>query len=156
MDEPIQNTYVFNIGTTFIPIYYTKWTSDIYPYDSSYQPITNVTIVTGATAYDRSDISTYILLFHESIYSGKKLVHRLLNPNQLRHNKVDFFYNPYDNDRDMSIEMTEGVVISLRFEWTKLSFHTKVTTNNDFSECKRLDMTSDSPWESSEVSLAKT
>ena len=42
----------------------------------------NVPIVTGATAYDDPITGeTFILLFHESLYYGKKLDHSLINPN---------------------------------------------------------------------------
>ena len=62
MDKLIQKAYGFNetykkadvccIGTNSIQISYTKRIPDIYPYESLYQPITNVTIVTGDTEYD--------------------------------------------------------------------------------------------------------
>ena len=57
----------------------------MYAYDKSYKPMTNIPIVTGATAYDDpSTGKTYILLFNESLYYGKKMDHSLFNPNQLR------------------------------------------------------------------------
>lgn len=36
----------------FIPINITNRTADVYPYDESYTPMTNVPIILGATAYD--------------------------------------------------------------------------------------------------------
>ena len=52
----------------------TSRTADVYPYDQSYEPIANVPIVSGATAWtDPKDKTTYILVFHESLYYGNKL-----------------------------------------------------------------------------------
>ena len=48
------------LGSGFIPIAFTNRTADVYPYDSSYHPVTNVPIVSGATAYDHSDGNTFI------------------------------------------------------------------------------------------------
>ena len=65
---------------------YTRRTADVYPYDDSYEPITNVPIVTAATAWTDNDTKeTYILIFHECLYYGLKLKHTLINPNQIRH-----------------------------------------------------------------------
>ncbi len=67
------------LGSSFLPIAFTNRTADVYPYDSSYQPVTNVPIVSGATAYDHPDGNTYILVFHEALYYGSKLSHSLIN-----------------------------------------------------------------------------
>ena len=66
------NVDTFFLGAKFIPIAFTNRISSVYPCDTSYYPITNVTIVFGATAYDHDDGNTYILIFHESPYYGKK------------------------------------------------------------------------------------
>ena len=102
-NEADTNTDTCCLGTNFIPIGITNRTADVYPYDSNYAPMQNVPIVSGATAYDDPDGTTYILVFHESLYDGKTLGHSLINPNQLRHNGVDFWDNPYDNERDLCI-----------------------------------------------------
>jgi hypothetical protein len=136
--EPAANTSAINesdtnadtccLGKNFIPIGITNRTADVYPYDSAYAPITNVPIVSGATAYDHPDGSTYILVFHESLYYGAKLDHSLMNPNQIRHNGVDFWDNPYDEYHDLSISHPNCPDIPLRLHGTKLSFKTRVPT----------------------------
>ena len=67
------------LGKNFIIWKYNRREVDVYAYDKSYKPITNVPIVTEATAYDnpRSG-NTYILLFNESLYYRKKMDHSLL------------------------------------------------------------------------------
>ena len=87
--------------------------------------MTNVPIVSGATAYDDPNGETYILIFHESLYYGTKLEHSLINPNQIRHNDVDFWDNPYDSCHDLCIHTNDGLVIPLTYEGTKIVFHTR-------------------------------
>ena len=134
---------------------FTNRTADVYPYDSDYAPALNVPIVSSATAYDHSDGQTYILIFHESLYYGRKFSHSLINPNQVRHNGVDFWDNPYDRDHDLSIKPNEGPIIPLRYNRTKLNFHTRVPTNEELSTCQHIEMTSPAPWEPASVQLGE-
>ena len=52
------------LGTNFIPIAYINRTADVYPYGDAYEPLENVPIVSGDTAYDHPSSNTYILIFH--------------------------------------------------------------------------------------------
>ena len=98
--EPSPNTYGMNevdtnadtccLGTNFIPLYYTNRSADVYPYHDAYEPLENVPIVSGATAVDHEDGSTYIIVINEALYYGKKMQHSLINPNQIRHYGLDF------------------------------------------------------------------
>ena len=104
MPEPEPNTYADNkvdtnadtccLGQNFVPLAYTNRSADVYPYNDAYDPIENVPKVSTATAYNHEDGNTYILVFHESLYYGKKMRHSLINPNQVRFNGLDFFDNP--------------------------------------------------------------
>ena len=143
------------LGSGFIPIAFTNRTADVYPYDSSYHPVTNVPIVSGATAYDHSDGNTYVMVFHEALYYGKKLSHSLMNPNQLRHNGLDFWDNPYDDMHDLSIVTLDDTIIPMKYNGTKLSFCTRVPTQDELSNCSHMEMTSDSAWEPSNVMLGE-
>ena len=97
LDEPQANTIGLNecdtnadtccLGQNFIILQFSTpmRTAYVYAYIQSYQPVENVPIVTGATAYDDPVTGqTYILIFHESLYYGTKLDHSLINPNELR------------------------------------------------------------------------
>ena len=88
VSQPLTNTVGINecdtdadtccLGTNFIIWKYTRRQADVYAYDKSYKPMTNVPIVTGATAYDDPVTGkTYILLFNESLYYGEKMDHSL-------------------------------------------------------------------------------
>ena len=73
------------LGENFIVYKYTRRTANVYAFDKSYAPTTDVPIVTGATAYDDSiSKKTFILLFNESLYYGNYMDHSLFNTNQLR------------------------------------------------------------------------
>ena len=52
------------LGYNFIIMSYTSRTADVYPYDESYTPITNVPIVSGATTYHHPNGNSYILIIH--------------------------------------------------------------------------------------------
>ena len=93
--EPTVNTLAMNecdtnadtscLGKNFIVLQFTNRTADVYAYDKTIEPKEGIPIVTGATAYDKEDGNTYILVFHESLYYGNELDHSLINPNQVRH-----------------------------------------------------------------------
>ena len=56
----------------------------MYSYDTSCEPMCNVSIVTGKSRYtDRDTGRFFIIVINEALYYGKKLGHSLVNPNQL-------------------------------------------------------------------------
>lgn len=143
------------LGTNFIVLSYTSRTADVYPYDKSYQPITNVPIVSGATAYD--DIktgTTYVLVINEGLYYGPKLGHSLINPNQIRQNGIHFWDNPYDTSHDLSIE-TDIVTVPLYTKGTKVYFKTRTPTKHELERCLRVHLTSTHFWEPTELMLGE-
>ena len=77
----------------------------MYPYNDSYEPIKDVPIDTGASAFTDANRVTFILIIHEALYYGDKLDHSLLNPNQLRHNNIKYSNNPYDNEKPLGIDI---------------------------------------------------
>ena len=156
MNEADSNADTCCLGANFIPIRMTNRTADVYPYDTSYEPLLNVPIVSGATAWTcPSTRVTYILVLNESLYYGTKLDHTLLNPNQIRHNGVDFWDNPYDKERALSIQVDRGPTISLEFVGIKLQFESKVPTNEELNNCEHIEITSSVLWEPSEVTLGQ-
>ena len=87
------------LGANFAVLSMTHRSAYVFPYDKSYNPIQNVPIVTGATAWDDpTSGETFILVFHEALYYGAKLPHSLINPNQICHQGNGYWDNPYDKD----------------------------------------------------------
>ena len=144
------------LGTNFKVLSYTNKTADVYPYDSTYKPIANVPIVTGATAYtDPESGKTYILVFNESLYYGTRLPHSLFNPNQIRQNGIDLWDNPYDKSHELSIDITDDLTVQLKMHGTKLVFQSRVPTVEELDTCPHIQMTSDRDWEPTSVQLGK-
>ena len=82
-NEADSNADTCYLGTNFIPIAYTNHSDYIYPYSDSYEPLENFPIFNKATAYDHPSGSTYIFIFHESLYYCKQMKHSLINPNHI-------------------------------------------------------------------------
>lgn len=155
INESDSNADTCCLGSNFIILRYTQRTADVYPYDSSYTPMTNVPIVTGATAWtDPYDNKTYILVFNESLYYGTKLDHSLLNPNQIRHNGIDLWDNPFDTSKNIEIDIDRGPVIPMTFRGTKLTFTSRAPTDQELSSCEHIELTSVNQWDPVNVHLA--
>ena len=128
----------------------------MYPYDSTYEPIANIPIVTGATAYTDPDTGqTYILVFNESLYYGTRLPHSLFNQNQIRQSGIDLWENPYDKSHELSIDVSDELIVPLRMQGTKLVFESRVPTPEELSTCLLIQMTSSRVWEPASVQLGK-
>ena len=141
------------LSQNFIPLHYTNRTADVYPYNDSYAPIENVPIVSGATAVDHPNGNTYILVFHEALYYGKKMRHSLINPNQVRHSGLDFYDNPARDD-ELFVELDDGLNLPLRYKGTKCVFSSRVPTHAELSSCVHYEMTSRDEWDPKSVDLS--
>ena len=73
-------------GANCCIMHYTSRECDVSPYRDDYESIKNVPIVQAATAYQSQYTGqVYILIFNEALYMGDSIKHTLINPNQLRH-----------------------------------------------------------------------
>lgn len=162
--EPMPNTVAANeadtnadtccLGTNFIVLHYTNRVADVYAYDKSIEPIHNVPIVSGATAYDcPTTRTTYILVFNEALYYGQQLDHTLLNPNQLRAYGLGFWDNPYDTERPLAIEVNRELSIPLQTKGTKVQFQSRVPTKDELQHCQHVHVTSRNEWNPSQLEM---
>lgn len=119
------------LGRNFVVLNPTYRIAVVYAYDASIQPIENVPIVTGATAYDDPvTATTSILVFHESLYYGESLDHSLINPNLVRSYGIPFWDNPFDTSRTLSIDVDDTLHIPLHTTFgTKIAFRTRVPSD---------------------------
>jgi hypothetical protein len=141
-------------GSNFIALSLTRRTADVYPYNSSYEPLLNVPIASAATAYDDPDTGqTYILVLNECLYYGTKLKHSLINPNQLRSSGTPVWDNIFDPNHDISIECEENLTIPLKMEGTKTLFISRSPTDQELNECPHIHITSTNEWNPSSVKL---
>lgn len=119
--------------------------------------MTNVPIVTGATAYDDPITGqTIILVFNESLYYGTKLDHSLINPNQIRSYGIDMWDNPYDQDHPMAMHVSDMIIIPLQTYGTKIYFNSRSPTDDELSTLDHYPVTSARPWNPESVSLLQT
>ena len=155
-NESDSNADTCCLGTNFVILSMTHRTADVYPYDSSYAPMVNVPIVSGATAYDCSITNqTYILVFNEALFYGSKLDHSLINPNQLRSYGVHFWDNPYDENHQLSIDTPCGLFMPLMSKGTKIYFNSRVPTRYELENCAHIDMTSKTEWNPHSMTLGE-
>ena len=106
----------------------------------------NVPIVSGATSYTDENGVTYILILHKALFYGERLNHSLLNPNQIRHNGIDFWDNPYDRSNQLSIDVPDTLTIPLHLDGTKVTFESRTPTAEELRDCVHIDLTSETPW----------
>ena len=117
----------------------------MYPYNDAYDPIENVPIVSGATAYDHPHGGEYILVFHKLLYYGTKMQHSLISSNQVRFHGINFLDNPV-RDEELYIEVDDEKSIPLQFKGTKCVFKSRVPTSCELKSCKHYDMTNAEKW----------
>ena len=130
------------LGANFIVHSHTNRTAEVYSYDKNVAPKI-IPIVTGATCYNNIDSGeTVILLFHESLFYGKKLDHTLINPNQIRHYGIPTWDNPFDYERNLGIEVDNDLFILFQTKGTKIYFETRTPTLYELENCQKVDMTS--------------
>ena len=102
--------------------------------------------MSGATTYHHPNGESYIIIINEALYYGSKLDHLLINPNQVRHNCVGFWDNPYDHRQELYIEVYDkGVTLPIQFNGTKLIFESSVPTEEELNTLPHLVLTSSNP-----------
>ena len=73
------------LGANCIILSHTGQSCEVMPYSDTYDAITDVPVVTGATLWTSPhDGDEFILIFNEALWMGDTLQHTLVNPNQLR------------------------------------------------------------------------
>ena len=156
MNEADSNADTCCLGINFVVLSYTNRTADVYPYDTTYEPMKDIPIVSGATTFHHPNGESFILVVNEALYYGPRLDHSLLNPNQIRYNGVGFWDNPYDQDHPLGIEIYDmDMEIPMVYNGTKLVFKTSTPTEYELNVLPRVVLTSDSPWNPHEVQLGK-
>ena len=132
-------------------------TANVYAYDTPIKHLEGFPIVSGSTAYDDLGTNTtYILVVNEDLYYGNKLEHSLINPNQVRAYGIDFWDNPFDRQRGLTIALNDEVKIPMQEMGTNILYKTRVPTELEIWTCKYTTMTSPQKWETSQVNMSET
>ena len=142
-------------GPNFKILEFTGEQCNVSPYTSDYEPITNVSVVNAATAFtDDSTGETVILRFNQVLWYGNRMKMSLINPNQLRHYGITVADDPTDKTRAFGISTEGGVHIPFRMDGTTVYFETRVPTLHELDNCKIVQVTDETLWEPSSVSIA--
>ena len=135
-------------GSNCVILHYTGKECDVTPYRDDYQPVSNIPIVTAATAWQSSTTGqTYILIFNEALWMGESMDSTLINPNQLRHYGTFVQDNPMsdlplsiiteDSEFSMDLTMAGTIVYADTFTPSELELQT----------CPHITLTSPTPWD---------
>lgn len=134
------------LGSNFVVMNYTRCTADVFTYDPTYVPIQNVPIVSSATAYDDPDTGvTWLLIINEALLYGDKLDHALINPNQILFHQIDYWDNPFDRKRPLSMEIPGVLTVPLHLKGTKVQLVTRSPTKSELNSIpleQRIELTS--------------
>ena len=72
---------------------YTNTSCDVYGFSGT-SKLSDGLIISGATAWNDENGTTFILVVHHTLWMGSKLKHSLLNPYQIRFNGVRVMDDP--------------------------------------------------------------
>jgi hypothetical protein len=143
------------LGSNFTLLSYTGRECDVSPYNASHEPERNVPIVSAGTSYTcQTSGTTYILVIHEALWFGDKLLHSLLNPNQLRFAGVTVQDNPFDRQHHIAIDHPD-LHIPLSITGTTIFLESSTPTQNELdTTCPHIHLTLDTDWNPQTVQLA--
>jgi hypothetical protein len=139
-------------GSNFIMCEFDGTTCEVSPFTDEYQLMTDVPIVSAATAWtDDESGETVILWFNQILWYGNKLDHSLINPNQLRHNGVSVCDDITDRNRRFGIDIHGDLFIPFEMKGTVISFESRVPTKWELQNCRIVTVTSDEVWDPTKV-----
>ena len=101
------HAYTAVAGRNCTAMHYTERSCDVAPFSDTYEPMTNIPIITAATGFTSTTRRQYILVFNGALYI-KDMDHTLIIPNQLRHFDTEVQDNPYHATDPMIITSPNG------------------------------------------------
>ena len=143
-------------GSNCTVLHFTGKECDVSPYCDDYDAITNVPIVTAATAWQSpSTGQTYILVFNEALWMGDTMDTSLVNPNQLRHFGVHVQDNP--SSTSPLFIMTEDLEFSMNLSMAGTIVYTDTHTpsSHELATCPHVQLTSPMPWDPINVTFPR-
>ena len=117
----------------------------VHPFNDSYKPMENISIINGVTAVDTSNGETYILELNHAMDFTRTMTNSLLCPNQARHNNVIINNIPrcYDSKSEFHICFPDSdVKLPLERYGPTACLNTRYPTNFELENCQYLQLTS--------------
>ena len=139
------NTIV--LGANCVVLSHTGQTCEVMPYSDTYNAITDVPVVTGATLWTSPhDGDEYILIFNEALWMGDTLQHMLVNPNQLRAYSTTVQDNPFASS-PLIFDPPNGPVIPLTTMGTIIYCTTRDPSDQELSSLPHITLSSSATWD---------
>ena len=143
-------------GSNCIILNYTGKECDVSPYRDDYNAITNVPIVTAATAWQSPHTGQcYILVFNEAIWMGDHMDHSLINPNQLRHHGVRVQDDPTSEYPLSLVTEDNEFCMELAMEGTIVYADTHAPSDDDLRKYPHIELSSPHSWDPKRVKFPK-
>ena len=135
------------LGANCVILSHTGQSCEVMPYSDTYDAITNVPVVTGATLWTSPhDGDEYILIFNESLWMGNTLQHTLVNPNQLRAYGTTIQDNPFASS-PLKCEPPTGPTIPLTTMGTIIYCNTRAPSDHELSTLPHIPLSSSVTWD---------
>ena len=135
------------LGANTIILSHTGQSCEVLPYSDTYDSITDVPVVTGATLWTSPhDGDEFILIFNEALWMGDTLQHTLINPNQLRAYGTIVQDNPFAST-SLKIEPINGPTIPLATMGTIIYCDSRAPNDRELSSLPHIHLSSSATWD---------
>ena len=119
------------LGANCIILSHTGQSCEVMPYSDTYDAITDIPVVTGATLWTSPhDGDEFLLIFNEALWMGDTLQHTLVNPNQLRAYGTTVQDNPFSST-PLKFEPPTGPTIPLTTTGTIIYCNTRAPSDRE-------------------------
>ena len=146
-------TPALQVQTVYI-LEYTTQTANVSAFSDIYEELSDVPIVTAATAYDDPITgTTTILIIGQALFLGEKVSNTLLCPNQLRQNgiivdDVPTHLAPVGRPSTHAIHVPdEGTIIPLKLRGVISHFNSRTPTQQEIDTCRWITITNEHNWD---------
>jgi len=141
-------------GANCIVLEESSQTVNVSAFSDLHALLTNILIVTAATAYDDEVTgTTYILILGQAIFFGDRMKNSLICPNQLRANGLIVedcpkHLAPSDKPSSHSIQAPEdNITIPLSMKGVTSYFTTRTPTISEVETCQWVHLTNEYDWD---------
>ena len=135
------------LGANCIILSHTWQSCEVIPYSDTYDVITDVTVVTGATLWTSPhDGDEFILILNEALWMGDTLQDTLVNPNQLRAYGAAVKDNPFAPS-PLKFEPPTGLTIPLTTMGTIIYCNTRAPNDHELSTLLHIHLSSSAAWD---------
>ena len=135
------------LGANCIILSHTGQSCKVMPYSDTYDAITHVSVVTGATLWTSlHDSDEFILIFNEALWMGDTLQHMLVNPNQLWAYGTTIQDNPFAPS-PLTFEPPTGPNILLMTMGTIIYCNTRTLSDHELSTLPHIPLSSSATWD---------